>query len=248
MNKLEQKTCTGCGASISSASVVCEFCYSRQKGWKNTLLYITTAFAILVLAASLITHTLSVLPNARKAIFWHEQLNLIAFKTARFPPMDKIFVASNNGDGSLFISHVVLEGFATNEPSSHFTSSFRIGKSVEPHNFINYAKSKKEAKSWHGSYVHDVSDQEWLSIRSLASKKSNSRFRTVFFSIDDLKFLQLKEKSRKKKRMLRTFPVKGTIYYYSTEDTTLKSINFDAVACITKRKGSHSSEMFDSDE
>jgi hypothetical protein len=234
MNNPKQKTCTVCGASISVTASICQYCLKRQKTWKSKLVSIATMLGVSALAASFLIHTISILPNARKVVFWREHLALIAFKMERFAPQNKILVASNSGDGPLLVSHVVIEGFLTTKDSSHFKHSFRVGKVVDPQNFINYIKGKKQVDQWKGQYVYNVSDKEWESIRSLASNKNDSRYRTEYFSANDLRYIQIHEKFRSKRRVLRTYQAKGKIYYYSVKDNVQKFIMFDVVACISK--------------
>jgi hypothetical protein len=234
MNNPKQKTCTVCGASISVTASICKYCLKPQKTWKNRVITVATTLGAAALAASFILHTISILPNARKVVFWREHLALIAFKMERYAPQNKILVASNNGDGPLLVSHVVIEGFSTTKNSSHFKHSFRVGKVVDPRNFLNYIKGKKQENHWKGLYVHNVNDAEWESIRSLASDKNDSRYRTEYFSANDLRYIQIREKYKSKKRVLRTYQAKGKVYYYSAKENAQKFIIFDVVACILK--------------
>jgi hypothetical protein len=98
------KTCVACKEHIPAQASVCSHCGSYQAAWKNHLSYLASIVGIVSLVAGAVTLVITSVPELRKLVAWHDEVQLVTFAS------NKSISITNTGDGAVYVTHMRLTG------------------------------------------------------------------------------------------------------------------------------------------
>lgn len=209
--------CIECKLEIPEEANRCHHCGLFQAAWKNELSYVARIAGIFVIAASLITFTLSSLPEVRKVLFWKTNVEIISFV------QDQNITVINRGDGEVFLSHIVFTLQTGGTPSP--TTSYIINLLAEPGKIIYqdfYKDADRAAKALEtlGTTfldVRDLADEDTLNaVVNMALDEMNDCFSIRFSHETDAKFTEV---MKAYEGNLLIIPFKAELIYFSVKDS-----------------------------
>lgn len=136
-----KKSCIYCGSKIPTRAPVCSVCKYHQRRWRNNLLFLAGLGGLLTLVVSALTFTVDRGAQVYRNLFWQDRVNLIDLRWIDRSPH---IVLANNGDGPIFVSHIVL---LTHRKGRHL---HHINKLIAP-NEISVVEPKDKERIWEQS-------------------------------------------------------------------------------------------------
>jgi hypothetical protein len=139
------KSCIACQAEIPAKASICSHCSTRQNRLSNNLQGAGTMVGVISAVLAFASYIISSAPAVRQTLWWTDDVNILAYS-------DETAVIGNNGDGEVFVSHILIE-------SDQYGSSIQeINKPIEVGDILTFDFPFTDDPYL---VISDVSDAEW---------------------------------------------------------------------------------------
>jgi hypothetical protein len=220
-----ERRCTACGEVIASTATLCRHCNTHQNQIWNGLVFFAQISGFLTAVSAAIIFVVTNFSACRKALWWHENLNVLGFKSNEY------LLASNDGDGPVYVSHVNLVMDLSPFGQKRVTRRVNV---LVPQDIIT---SIPIAPDFQGEtkYVGSPSSEVWQIALQRTFQGDGNCFWPVVFATTDRSFLMARDAYAEKSQVLRTFPAWATVGYYSLHTKQLHESNVPAIGVILFR-------------
>lgn len=217
--------CIECGEAIASTVILCKHCKTYQNRWRKWLVFGAQISGFLTVLAAALIYLITNVPTAWKVLFWRDNLKIIGFKS------DEYLLASNDGDGPIYVSHVSL--VMNLAPFGKKKADQRLNVLV-PKDTITSIPIAPDFKG-ETKYVGSPSEEVWKIALQRTFQGDKNCFWPIVFADTDHAFLIMKDSYAEKSQVLRTFPASATVGYYSVHTKQLQESDVPAIGVIKFR-------------
>lgn len=219
-----ERRCKLCHEVINADAKLCPHCQSYQSRFRNLLVFTAQVLAVVSVIGSAIVFTITAWPELRKQIEWQDDIRLM--RVSLVEGIDGV----NVGDGSVFVRQVEFEGFGgPNDPKPRRIVEW-VRRSIAPNDSFSREFSRKG-----GDVVDDMTEAEWRdAVAQARAPDHEEECIVVQIVASDEPDLAMYRRALGEK--LRTFDVKGTIYYFSIEQQKNLAKKFAATGFLLRRE------------
>jgi hypothetical protein len=216
--------CIECKENISRAASICIHCSSFQKRWKNTLKYIASIIAIVVVTGTFLVWLVSMLPSIRKIICWKDDVRVIGLNSLGST------IVGNFGDGPIFLSHILVELPEIENKFRQRSHRIEFLKLLKPGEIAEKDTLKEEYGEIEFFQNSNFDDAKRKDLTTKAVRQKGC-YRILSFIEEDPFFLDIKAQ----KRDPLSAPSKGYIAYYTSREDQIKKTEIDIISVIVKQ-------------
>jgi hypothetical protein len=197
----QQKLCVECCSPIPTDARVCPICKGFQQRWKTNLWFISSNFALVVAAVSVLLWSSAQVPRWLAEFFPRTEIIALACNSTDGA------VLCNAGNDPVFVSHVML----FSKGQEWVAQELPVNKTLEPGKFL---KVLSPAPPFKGHLVRKATQEQLQQIVRLAAGSSGKGdcARIVIFAKTDPKFREVSEMAGP---ALTTIGAGGYIEYFS---------------------------------
>jgi hypothetical protein len=156
------KPCIACGNDVIEGYFICTSCNTHQKPSVRTIRKVITWFSGVSIVVGALTIIASLYPQAKKAIFYTESIELVSVNaTMSFAP--GTLSLANTGDGDVYVSTLSLS--VANSPLP-YRVNLSVQKAVKKNEMASVQFASKKALS--SKYIKTVNLEElshWIKSR-----------------------------------------------------------------------------------
>ena len=218
----ESKICIACGSTIPASASRCPECSSYQSPMRNRLVYSASISGLIVVLVSLLTYIASTVPDARRAVFWRDEVTVLSFETG-----DNATVL-NSGDGPVYLSRIELS--INYKGRTVYAGSVPFEETIKNQSIISLetATIKSISLSEYMESDGEVDIEEHLA-RSL--NREDTCYGISIVSTNDPRYLEV---SSFLDDLLIYEDVNASLKFYSLRTGKEKSVELDVVATFVK--------------
>ncbi len=241
------KSCILCASEINDKARKCIHCGSSQRGWINTLTYMSNTVGLLSVSGALILFSVNNLPKTRKLLFWKDEIQVIRFEQPYLHRGRNIRSSEvtllNKGDGKALVSHIISKTENKIDKTSDeidkisneidkTSISLTIQKIIKPGDIAKIKEEKNDKSlilTTSYTYISSISNEEWQLVNDSAKDIYNFCFLKTLFSANDPIYKQMYEFHEGK---LNQNKFESTLYFTSERSKKLKTHEFTTYELI----------------